>query len=82
MTGLLRTRAAFLAKLLELLVFPSTCRICRSLLDRSGERIVCRACLDSLAPRRGAICPACGRFLEGAGGDHLCADCLGSRPPY
>lgn len=82
MTGPLRTRAAFLAKLLELLVFPSNCRLCRTLLDEPGERIVCRACLDKLAPRRGPLCPACGRFLEGAGGDHLCAACLGSRPPF
>lgn len=82
MTGPLRTRAAFLAKLLELLVFPSSCRLCRALLDEPGERIVCRACLDKLVPRRGPLCPACGRFLEGAGGDHLCAPCLETRPPF
>ena len=82
MTGALRTRAAFLAKLLELLVFPSSCRLCRALLDEPGERVVCRACLDKLVPRQGAICPACGRFLESAGGDHLCATCLEARPPF
>jgi competence protein ComFC len=81
-TGPLRTRAASLAKLLELLVFPSYCRLCRALLDEPGERIVCRACLDRLAPRRGPVCPACGRFLEGSGGDHLCAACLEARPVY
>ncbi len=82
MTGPLRTRAASLAKLLELLVFPSSCRLCRALLDEPGERIVCRECLGRLAPRRGPVCPVCGRFLEGSGGDHLCAACLEARPPY
>jgi ComF family protein len=78
----LRTRAASLAKLFELLLFPSTCRLCRDILDEPGERIVCRACLGRLVPRRGPVCPACGRFLEGSGGDHLCAACLEAPPDY
>jgi competence protein ComFC len=81
-TAPLRTGVASLAKLLELLLFPSTCRLCRDILDEPGERIVCHACLGRLVPRRGAVCPACGRFLEGSGGDHLCAACLEAPPDY
>jgi competence protein ComFC len=79
-TGPLRARAAALAKMVELLLYPSFCRLCSEPLDEPGERVVCRACLGRLEPRRGPSCPACGRFLEGAGGDHACARCL-DRPP-
>ena len=82
MTPALRARASALAKLLELLVFPSFCKICRAPLEEAGERIVCRACLARLEPRRGPACPRCGRFLEGAGGSHLCARCLSGPPAY
>ncbi len=82
MTARLRTWAASLAKSLELLLFPSYCRLCRELLDEPGERIVCGACLRRIVPRRGAVCPVCGRFLEGSGGDHLCAACLETPPDY
>ncbi len=82
MTGPVRAWAASLAKLAELVLFPSRCRLCRSLLEEPGERIVCRDCLARLVPRRGPLCPACGRFHEGAGGDHPCAACLGTPPPY
>ncbi|MBM3304613.1 MAG: ComF family protein [Candidatus Aminicenantes bacterium] len=76
----LGTRAAAAAKLVELLLFPSYCRLCGDLLDESGERIVCRACLGRLAPRRGPVCPCCGRFLEGSAEGHYCRRCL-ERPP-
>lgn len=64
----------------ELLIFPSFCRLCSAPLGGPGERIVCRECLDRLGARRGTVCLCCGRFLEGAGEDHLCAKCL-DRPP-
>lgn len=76
----LRARAAAAAKLVELLVFPSFCRLCGSLLGNPGEKIVCRECLARLAPRRGPLCPCCGRFLEGPPEGHLCRRCL-ERPP-
>lgn len=82
MTGPLRTGAAALAKLAELLIFPSSCRLCGSLLDRPGERIVCGACLGRLAPRRGPACPVCGRFFEGGGAAHVCGRCLAERPAF
>jgi competence protein ComFC len=79
-TGSVRARAASLAKLVELLVFPSFCRLCQESLDEPGERVVCRACLAKLNPRRGPRCPRCGLFLESSGEDHLCARCLETPP--
>jgi competence protein ComFC len=78
----LRAKAASLARHAELLIFPSFCRLCSRPLGRPGERIVCRECLDALAPRRGPACLCCGRFFEGAGEDHLCGRCLDRVPPY
>jgi ComF family protein len=81
-TGALWARAAALAKLIELLVFPSACRLCAAILDETGERIVCRDCLGRLVPRQGPVCPVCGRFLESAGEEHPCGRCLGARPAF
>jgi competence protein ComFC len=81
LTGSLRVRASSLAKLVELLVYPSFCRLCAEPLDEPGERIVCRACLARLVPRRGPSCPVCGRFHEG-GGDHICSRCLEREPAF
>jgi competence protein ComFC len=79
-TTSLRARAAGAARHVELLFFLSFCQLCSRPLGRLGEKIVCRDCLDRLAPRRGPVCLCCGRFFEGAGEDHLCARCL-ERPP-
>jgi len=81
-TGALRARAEALAKLVELLIFPSACRLCGAVLDEPGERIVCRDCLGRLVPRQGSVCPVCGRFLESAGEDHACGRCLEARPAF
>jgi competence protein ComFC len=78
----LRARAASLAKLVELLVFPSFCRLCKEPLEEPGERIVCGSCLSRLAPRSGPACPRCGRFHEGEAESHLCARCLDSLPAF
>lgn len=80
MRGALRARAASLAKLVELLVYPSFCRLCSEALDEPGEKVVCRACLAKLVPRRGPLCPVCGRFHEGVGEDHVCSRCLDRTP--
>ncbi|MCX6568720.1 MAG: ComF family protein [Candidatus Aminicenantes bacterium] len=82
MTGALRARAASLAKLIELLVYPSFCRLCAEPLGEPGERVVCRACLAKLSPRGGPLCPQCGRFHEGEGEDHLCSRCLERAPAF
>ena len=82
MTGPLRARAASLAKLVELLVYPSFCCLCAKALDEPGEKVVCRACLAKLSPCGGPSCPFCGRFHEGAGEDHLCSRCLERAPAF
>lgn len=69
-------------KLAELLFFPSLCRVCGELLDRPGERVVCRSCLNNLTPRRTGFCVCCGDFFDGIAEPHLCLECVTSRPPY
>jgi ComF family protein len=81
-TGPVRAGAAALAKIAELLIFPSSCRLCAALLDRPGERVICRDCLERLSPRRGPACPVCGRFFEGEAEAHLCRRCLADRPAF
>jgi len=81
-TGRLGAGASALAKLAELLIFPSSCRLCREPLDRPGERIVCGGCLARLSPRPGAACSRCGRFLETPAVEPVCARCLREEPPY
>jgi ComF family protein len=78
----LRARAASLGRHVELLVFPSFCRLCSNPLGRRGEKVVCRECLAQIAPRRGPICLCCGRFFGGAGDDHLCRRCLDREPAF
>jgi len=77
-----RARAAALGKLIELLVFPSFCVLCRSPLDEPGERVVCGECLAGLRPRKGASCLCCGRFFDGVAEPHLCAACLEHPPDF
>ncbi len=70
-------------RLAELVFFPSFCRRCGRLLDRAGERLVCRDCWDEVRPvRRGALCPVCGRLFEGAGESHACRACVETLPAY
>lgn len=78
----LKARAASLGRHVELLIFPSFCRLCSTPLGGAGERVVCRECLGSLVSRRGPICLCCGRFIEGAGEDHVCAKCLDRAPAF
>ncbi|HYA49432.1 MAG TPA: ComF family protein [Burkholderiales bacterium] len=78
----LRAGGARLARQAELLIFPSFCRLCSRPLGRPSERVVCDDCLAGLSPRHGPVCLCCGRFFDGAGGDHLCARCLERVPPY
>lgn len=82
MSGPFRARASALAKLAELLLFPSFCRLCREPLGGPGERVVCGACLDRLEPRSGPLCVRCGRFLDTAAGEPVCGRCLEREPAY
>lgn len=66
----------------SLLFFPSFCRVCRNLLEKPEERIVCRECLAKCVPRSGPECLCCGRFFEGGEEPHDCAACLARKPAY
>ena len=77
-----RAAGARLARLVELLVFPSFCRLCRAPLEDPGERVVCGACLSKLAAYEGPFCPRCGRIRQDGGEDHLCARCLREPPAF
>jgi competence protein ComFC len=80
-----RTRypaAAAVFRLAELVFFPSFCRRCGRILDRAGERLVCRDCWTEARPRRSSLCTVCGRFYNGAADSHVCRSCVEVRPPY
>jgi ComF family protein len=77
-----RAGALRLARLVELLVFPSFCHLCRTPLEEPGERIVCGACLARLAAYEGPVCARCGRVVQDAGEAHDCARCLADPPPF
>lgn len=74
--------AAAVLRLAELVFFPSFCRRCGRILDRAGERLVCRDCWTEARPRRSSLCTVCGRFYNGAGNSHACRSCVDVRPPY
>lgn len=76
----LGTRLSAWGKLGALLLFPSSCEICRAFLVRPGEKVVCRDCLESLKRTDSPFCLCCGRFFPGAGESHFCASCLERRP--
>jgi ComF family protein len=80
--SLLARRLSSLGKLGELLLFPSSCQVCEALLEKPGEKVVCRYCLEKLKRTDSPFCLCCGHFFDGAGEPHLCADCLGNRPPF
>lgn len=82
MISLLARRLSSWGKLGELLLFPSSCQICEALLEKPGEKVVCRDCLNGLNGTNSPFCLCCGRFFDGAGDPHLCANCLESRPPF
>jgi competence protein ComFC len=81
-TSRLRAGAAGLARLVELLVFPSFCHLCRKPLEVPGEKIVCGECLAKLSAHTEPLCPRCGRYLAGPDAGHLCARCLEDPPAF
>ncbi len=68
-------------------LFPSECRLCRSLLTNISRVPVCRACLDSIGPISGDSCSICGEALASFSpgttkSDALCGMCRRLPPPY
>ncbi len=65
---------------LELVLFPSSCKICGNPL-RSGERVICRECLDNFPFHSGPMCPVCGKpYFSPSALSVTCGDCLEGRP--
>jgi ComF family protein len=69
-------------KTLELMFFPSFCKLCGRLLDVEGENVVCHSCVEELKTRRSSYCLSCGRFFETYGEPHLCYQCLKAKPEF
>ncbi|MBD3413260.1 MAG: hypothetical protein GF421_02380 [Candidatus Aminicenantes bacterium] len=67
-------------KTLELIFFPSYCKLCHKLLDSPGETVVCRTCLEELKFHRASYCLCCGKFFDTYGQPHLCYKCLEKKP--
>jgi len=80
--GTFRSAAGRWAKLVELALFPTFCGACGRLLEKRGERVLCRSCLEEILPTRLPACPRCGRFFDGVGELHLCSECAAAPPPF
>ncbi len=82
MISSLRKKISSLSKLAELILFPSFCELCSSLLELSEERIICRSCWERMIPYSLSYCLCCGHFFEGSVEPHLCQECTATRPPF
>jgi ComF family protein len=70
-------------KYAEILLYPSFCEICKTFLEKPGEKVICQSCRDKIrAEAAPSHCLCCGRFFEGAAEPHFCLDCLERTPPY
>lgn len=73
------------AELLNIL-FPPICPLCGFHIVEAGggeEAGLCEACLASIKRIEGPVCTVCGTpFASGAGPDHPCGMCMGSRKPF
>jgi competence protein ComFC len=69
-------------KVLELMFFPSFCKLCGKLLDTEGENVVCSSCIKEIKTRRSSYCLCCGRFFDTYGDPHLCYKCLKKKPEF
>lgn len=66
----------FLSALKDLF-FPPVCLICRTRLACRQDVMFCHSCMDAISLAKEPFCTCCGRvFRNGAGGSHLCSDCL------
>lgn len=67
---------------IELILFPSSCRICGTSLN-FRERVICSSCISEFSPSFTAKCPVCGRFyFSPSARDVICSECRKRRPPF
>lgn len=71
------------------IIYPPRCPICRKFLWKEGSEkegvpvYFCRTCLADFQEITPPFCPICGSpFVLGIAENHLCEDCLRSRPLY
>jgi len=72
---------SFLAGLTDAL-FPPRCMACGAVLSEEKQSF-CSDCFLEIKFIQSPLCPCCGQpFAEPEDKDHLCGDCLLSRPPF
>ncbi|MBA7565907.1 hypothetical protein ES708_07593 [subsurface metagenome] len=65
------------------ILFPPTCPTCGAALIGSGGDPFCADCLNTIQCITPPLCPSCGiPFATPQGADHLCEECILSRPPF
>lgn len=69
-------------KLVELIFFPSFCKLCSALLELPQEKVICNTCWEQVKTRSPSHCLCCGRFFGGSGEAHYCLNCLQERPAF
>jgi ComF family protein len=63
-------------------IFPPLCPNC-GVPAKQGEHGFCPACLSKIKAVTTPLCLCCGiPFASSAGENHLCADCIASKPPF
>jgi ComF family protein len=63
-------------------IFPSRCLTCGAVVGEDRQSF-CGDCFAQIKFIRSPLCPCCGQpFAEPGDSDHLCGDCLLSRPAY
>ncbi|MDO9515545.1 MAG: ComF family protein [Syntrophales bacterium] len=65
------------------ILFPAQCQTCGAVLIGDGGDIFCSNCLSTVRFTTAPQCTSCGRPFEATqGADHLCEECILSRPPF
>jgi ComF family protein len=64
------------------LVFPSSCIVCRTALERPLEGPLCPTCFDRLPRLSEPLCPRCGLAYSAGVAPGLCGPCRGASPSF
>jgi len=65
------------------ILFPPKCPACETVLTHDREYPFCPECLSTISFTASPLCTSCGLpFTETEGANHLCEDCILSKPPF
>lgn len=78
MTPFIKHMAAIGQALFDL-AFPPCCGCCGKQL---AAGVLCETCAEQIERIVSPRCPSCGIPFDGAGGDHLCRECIVKPPPF